>query len=193
VSEQQTFGEFIRRLRAGDETAAEELVQLYEPLVRRELRIKMTDRRMSQLFDTVDVCQSIWSSFFVRVAAGQYDLESPQHLARLLSTMAKNKLASQARRQHAQKRDVDRLDENHRELATVVDANDSPSMCLTVKELFAKIQESLSNEERKMSELRRDGLTWESVAETLGGTPHGRRMQLERAAERVISQLGLDQ
>ena len=109
VSDQKTFEDFIRRVREGDEQATEELVQLYEPLVRRELRIKMTDRRMSQLFDTVDVCQSIWSSFFVRVAAGQYDLESPQHLAKLLSSMAKNKLASQARRQHALKRDVDRI------------------------------------------------------------------------------------
>lgn len=52
VSEQKAFEDFIRRVRAGDEQAAEELVQLYEPLVRRELRIKMTDRRISQLFDT---------------------------------------------------------------------------------------------------------------------------------------------
>ena len=121
LSDQKMFEDFVRRVRAGDEQAAEELVQLYEPLIRRELRIKMTDRRMSQLFDTVEICQSIWSSFFVRVAAGQYDLESPQHLAKLLSTMAKNKLAFQARMQHAKKRDVNRIDPNRPELAKLPD------------------------------------------------------------------------
>lgn len=193
MTEPKTFEDFIRRVRAGDEQAAEELVQMYEPLVRRELRIMMTDRRMSQLFDTVDVCQSIWSSFFVRVAAGQYDLDSPQHLSRLLSSMAKNKLASQARRQHAQKRDVDRIESDRPELAQLPEDRQTPSECLSVKELFAKIHESLSDEERKMSELRREGMTWEAVAEALGGTAQARRMQLDRAAERVIERMGLNQ
>lgn len=193
MSDQKSFEEFICRVRAGDEQAAEELVQMYEPLVRRELRIKMTDRRMSQLFDTVDVCQSIWSSFFSRVAAGQYDLGSPQHLAKLLSSMAKNKLASQARRQHAQKRDVNRIDDTCLELSKLPDRQESPSVCLTVKELFATIQVSLSEDERRVSELRREGLTWEAVADTLGGTAQARRMQMDRAAERVIGQLRLDE
>jgi DNA-directed RNA polymerase specialized sigma24 family protein len=193
VSDQQTFEDIIRRTRAGDEEAAREIVQLFEPLVRRELRIKMTDRRMSQIFDSVDVCQSIWSSFFVRVVAGQYDLDSPQHLAKLLSSMAKNKLASQARRQYAGKRDVSRIEYNRPDLADMPDAHESPSVSLKAKELLAKIQENLSDEELKMSELRRDGLTWEAVAETLGGTAQSRRMQLDRAADRVIGQLGLNE
>jgi len=193
VSDQQTFEDFIRRVRSGDEEAAQELVQLFEPLVRRELRIKMTDRRMSQIFDSDDVCQSIWSSFFVRIAAGQYDLDSPLHLAKLLSSMAKNKLATQARRHHAEKRDVDRIDQSRPELANVPDEHENPSVCLMGKELYAKIQENLSEDERKMSELRRDGLTWEAVARTLGGTSQARRMQLDRAAERIIGLLGMNE
>ncbi len=61
--ETKTFDDLVRRIRSGDEQAAEEIVRLYEPLVRRELRIRMTDRRLSKLFDSVDICQSIWSSF----------------------------------------------------------------------------------------------------------------------------------
>ncbi len=106
--------------------------------------------------------------------------------------MAKNKLASQARRNHAQKRDVNRIDENPSELAVIADDNESPSVSLTIKELFAKIQNSLSEEERKVSELRREGMTWEAVADKLGGTAQARRMQLDRAADRVISLLGLN-
>ncbi len=193
MSDHKAFEDFIGRIRAGDEEAAEELVSAFEPLVRRELRIKMTDRRMAQLFDSVDVCQSIWSSFFVRVAAGQYDLQSPERLAKLLSSMAKNKLASQARRHHAEKRDVDRMDHNCKELAVFPDQRENPSVWLQAKELYQKIQESMSEEERTMSELRRAGLTWEAVAKNLGGTAQARRMQFDRAADRVISLLGLNE
>jgi DNA-directed RNA polymerase specialized sigma24 family protein len=193
LSDPKSFEDLMLRVRSGDEHAASELVQWFEPLVRRELRIKMTDRRMAQLFDSVDVCQSIWSSFFVRVAAGQYDLDTPQQLAKLLSAMAKNKLASQARWHHAGKRDVDRMEHNPPELASVPDVHENPSVRLSAKELFAKIQESLSEEERRMSELRSDGLTWDAVAKTLGGTAQARRMQMDRAAERVIGLLGLDE
>ena len=38
------------------------------------------------------------ASFFVMAATGQYDLESPEELAKLLMSMARNKLASLARR-----------------------------------------------------------------------------------------------
>ena len=35
------FAEFLRRIRSGDEAAAEELVRLYEPLIRREVRLRV--------------------------------------------------------------------------------------------------------------------------------------------------------
>ena len=34
------FGDFIRRIRAGDELAARELVARYEPVIRREVRVR---------------------------------------------------------------------------------------------------------------------------------------------------------
>lgn len=191
MNEEEIFGNLIRQVRLGDQQAAEELVRLYEPLVRRELRIKMTDRRMARIFDTVDVCQSIWSSFFARVTAGQYDLGNSQQLAKLLVTMARNKLASQARRNHAQKRDINRATQSSSQLDILTDPDDSPSVQATIDELYTKIQARLSPEERRVSDLRRDGLSWDAVAETLGGTAQARRMQLDRAADRVLRQLGL--
>ncbi len=193
VTEQQAFQELVRRIRDGDEQAAAELINLYEPLVQRELRIKMTDRRFARLFDPVDVCQSVWSSFFVRLAAGQFDLQSPRCVAKLLITMAQNKLASQARRHHAQKRSIDRTQNQPTELSAIPDVQDSPSTYLMNREMMSRIHESLTDEERRVSELRREGLSWQAVAELLGGTPQSRRMQLDRAAERIIKQLGLQE
>src|SRR4051812_2155900 len=99
------FAEFVARVRAGDARAAEELVRRYEPLIRREVRLHLEDRRLGRVFDSMDVCQSVLKSFFVRTAAGQFDLDDPTQLVRLLVTMTRNKLASEARRQHRQKRD----------------------------------------------------------------------------------------
>jgi RNA polymerase sigma-70 factor (ECF subfamily) len=66
-----SFAEFIRRVRAGDESAAAELVRRYEPLIRREVRLHLEDQRLCRLFDSMDVCQSVLASFFVRAAVGQ--------------------------------------------------------------------------------------------------------------------------
>src|SRR3954451_5481193 len=95
------FGELIRRVRAGDPGAATELVHHYEPAIRRAVRFRLADARLGSLLDSMDICQSVLKSFFVRAASGQYDLETPQQLLKLLTTMAHNKLISQARKHHA--------------------------------------------------------------------------------------------
>src|SRR4051812_1304294 len=103
------FAEFLRRIRAGDEQAAAELVRRYEPIVRREVRLRLADAGLGRVVDSVDICQSALGSFFVRAAAGQYDLDQPAQLLGLLVAMARNKLAAAARKQRAQRRDARRL------------------------------------------------------------------------------------
>ncbi len=69
-----SFAEFIRRVRAGDERAAMDLVERYEPSIRRAVRVRLRDPRLRRLIESVDMCQSVFGSFFVRTALGQYDL-----------------------------------------------------------------------------------------------------------------------
>ena len=54
----------------------------------------------------MDICQSVLATFFVRAAAGQYDLDRPEGLRELLVAIAKNKLGGQIRRHRAQRRDA---------------------------------------------------------------------------------------
>jgi hypothetical protein len=109
MPDQDTFADFVRRIRAGDEQAAVEMVRRYEPLIRREVRLSLEDRRLCRLFDSMDVCQSVLKSFFFRTAAGQYALDTPEQLQRLLVTMARDKLASAARGERRQRRDQRRV------------------------------------------------------------------------------------
>jgi RNA polymerase sigma-70 factor (ECF subfamily) len=188
-----TFADFMSRIRAGDEQAAAELVRRYEPLIRREVRLHLEDRRLSRLFDSMDVCQSVLGSFFLRAAAGEYDLEQPEQLVRLLVTMARNKLASAARGQHRQRRDQRRVSAGgEAELAGLADPRPGPEESVAGAELLRRFRDALSAEEKQLVDLRGEGLAWADVAARLGGTAQARRMQLARAVDRVARELGLE-
>src|SRR5271166_1706119 len=103
MSESTAFPDFIRRIRAGDNQAARELVERYEPVIRCEVRLRLRDPRLYSRFDWTDICQSVMASFFVRVAVGQYELEGPEQLVRILVSMARNKVAEAARRHYRQR------------------------------------------------------------------------------------------
>src|SRR5262249_52237870 len=132
--------------------------------------------------------------FFVRAAAGQYDLDQPEQLLRLLVTMARNKLASAARRQHRRRRDQRRGAETEPEqLAEGTDTAPGPSQPVAGPEVLERFGRGLSPEDRCLADLRGEGLSWADIATRLGGTPQARRMQLARAVERVAHELGLDE
>jgi RNA polymerase sigma-70 factor (ECF subfamily) len=191
MAEDASFHELMAKVRGGDAEAAAELVRRYEGAVRRAVRFRITDTRLQASLDSMDICQSVLGSFFVRAAAGQYDLRQPEQLTRLLLTMARNKLASHARQQRAECRDVRRQagELNAHELVNPADA---PSRQVAAKELLAEAQRLLSAEERQLMERRQQGRDWESIAAELGGKASVLRKQLSRALGRIARALGLD-
>ncbi len=186
-----SFEDFLRRVRAGDERAAADLVRLYEPTIRRVIRFRLTGSRLGTALDSVDVCQSVLASFFVRAASGEYDLSNPDDLVKLLVTMARNKLASQARRQQAARRDHRRNQAGALEEDRLPADQPSPSQCVANKELLQEVQRRLTPQERQLVELRGQGLEWAEIAEQLGETPAALRKRLSRALDRVSGELGL--
>jgi len=190
--EESVFTTFVQRLRAGDEQAAVELVRYYEPLIRREVRLHL-DQQLCRLFDSLDISQAVMLSFFVRSAAGQYDLDRPEQLLSLLLAMARNKLASAARREHRQRRDQRRtVGTDADALAQVTDPQPTPEELVAGAEMLQRVRQRLSDEERQLVDLRGDGLSWEQIADRQGGTAQARRMQLARAIDRVAGELGVD-
>ena len=187
-----SFAELIHRVSAGDQQAAARLVRDFEPVVRRVLRARLRDAQARREFDSMDICQSVLAIFFVRVAAGQYDLKKPEELVKLLVTMSRNKLAEKMRRQHRQRRDSRRTVGGVEELA-LAGRDPTPSSVVAAKELLDEARQRLSQEERQLIDLRHEGFNWEEIATALGGSPGARRMQLSRAMDRVARELGLDQ
>src|SRR5262249_37216831 len=109
MPEDSPFRDLIRRVRAGDEQAAVELLHRYEPAIRRTVRARLRDSQLRRLLDSLDLSQAVLASFFVNVALGRYELERPEDLLQLLTSMAHHKLTDEARKHQAGRRDRRRV------------------------------------------------------------------------------------
>jgi RNA polymerase sigma factor (sigma-70 family) len=186
-SEEVEFRDLIRRIRSGDEDAATELVRQYEPEIRRAVRLRLNNPRLGRVLDSMDVCQSVMGRFFVGAAAGQFELDHPGQLLRLLITMAKNRVIDHARKP-ANRPDSFGADDREYQ---VPGRGDTPSVTIAHKELLSEMRRRLTPEERQLSELRAAGHDWAGIAAQLGGSPDTLRKRLERAMDRITKELGL--
>lgn len=183
----------MRRVRAGDGDAAAELVRSYEPAIRRVVRLRLGDSRLRRALDSMDVCQSVLGSFFVRANLGQYDLANPEQLLKLLAQMARHKVTDQVRRQRAGQRDVRRVAGNMEVAAEVAAVQPTPSAYVAGRELLDAVRQRLSPEERELAEQRAQGREWAEIAAERGQSAEALRKRLARALDRVAAQLGLDE
>jgi RNA polymerase sigma factor (sigma-70 family) len=191
MSQDRDFRELILCVRAGDEQAAAELVRRYEPVIRRAVRLRLQDQRLRRVFDSMDVCQSVLASFFLRAAAGQYELTTPDQLLRLLAVMARNKLGHQVARQQAACRDHRRVEALANGERDVIGPDSTPSRQVAQRELLSEARRRLSPDERRLMEMRGEGRQWEDIARELGATAEALRKKLTGAIERVRQELGL--
>jgi RNA polymerase sigma-70 factor (ECF subfamily) len=190
MNSDEAFADLLRRVRTGDEQAATQLVRQYEPEIRRVVRIRLANPRLQQVLDSMDICQSVLANFFTRAAAGQFDLETPDQLIRLLISMARNKVTDAARRQNADRRDV-RRQTGEGALAGVADPGGTPSEVVATAELVRESRRRMTPEERYLAEQRAAGKGWAELAQELGDGPEALRKKLSRAMDRIAQELGL--
>jgi RNA polymerase sigma-70 factor (ECF subfamily) len=192
MSEEESFRDLIRRVRAGDAEATTELVRRYEPAIRLAVHVRLTDPGLRRLLDSMDICQSVLSSFFMRAASGQYELDTPGQLLKLLTTMARNKLLHQAHKQRAARRDYRRLKQDLSGEENFVAAGPGPDDIVANREMLVELRRRLTAEELHLADQRVSGRSWKEIATEVGGEPNALRMRLTRALDRVTQELGLD-
>jgi RNA polymerase sigma factor (sigma-70 family) len=176
------FENFLAALQDHDEEAAAELVRRYEPLIRRVIRMRLTDPRLRRVFDSIDICQSVLASFFDEVKLGQLEVNTEGHLRNLLVRMATNKLIDKVRReQHS----AGGLPAEWEPAA----AEPSPSQVAAQRDLAREIQSRLSEKERWLAQRRAEGRSWVEIARETGDTTEALRMMHARAMARIRSEL----
>ena len=191
MTNEGTLRALLDRVRAGDQQAATELVRRYEPALRRAVRLRLRDPQLRRFLDSADVCQAVFLRFFVRVATGQYDLDTPEQVLKLLATMARNQVVNEALHAQAAKRDCRRLVGAGTEEREPAAPGSSPSQHVAAAELMEKARHLLQPDEWHLLQLRKEGREWADIARLLGGTAEGLRKQLARAVARVTRALDL--
>jgi RNA polymerase sigma-70 factor (ECF subfamily) len=193
MGDELSFQALLESVRAGDDAAAAELLRRYEGVLRRIIQVRLLNARLRGRVDASDICQSVMASFFVRVSLGQYELHSAEDLLKLLATMARNKVIDKARRRELdgdqdRRVPVTELPEN-----ALAGAQGTPSQQVALRELVVEARRRLSPEERRLLDLRQEGLDWAAIAAQVGGSPEALRKRLSRAVDMVAKQLGLDE
>jgi hypothetical protein len=183
------LAELLARVRQGDEEAARLLVERYESAIRIAVRTNLSDPRLRQQFDSLDVCQSVLASFFFHLISGAYDLSVPAQLSALLSKMAQNKVRMRAREQFRQRRDVRRLSQINIENAKIRGSKPGPEEPVDDQDLVDRALDMMPPEIRAIADRRMAGALWPEIADAMGGTPDGRRKQFERAVLPIAQSL----
>jgi DNA-directed RNA polymerase specialized sigma24 family protein len=173
-----SFPTFFAAVRSGDRAAAAEFVRHYEPYLRQVIRLRLTDERLRRIFDSSDICQSVLANFFVRAAAGEFDVADPDALRGLLARMAINKLLDKVRH------------ERHHGggLPDGWDApagDPTPSQLLQRDDLAAALRARLTERERWLFDQRAAGRTWPDIAADTDEEPDALRIHLARAIARI--------
>lgn len=193
MTDSEHFQTMIRQVRTGDADAAASLVKQYESELRIIARVKLNDPRMRRVFDSMDICQSILANFFVRASAGQFEIDTPEQLIKLLATMVRNKVTDHARRQNADQRDMGRTADIQIDELPLMAADETPSQIVSARELAHEARERFATDERQIVERRTNGQSWDEIALDLGGSPEALRKKMKRAVDRVAHELGLDE
>ncbi len=167
--------------RHGDARAAEALFERYFSRLTALVRARLSVRLQARV-DADDVVQSTYRSFFVRAAAGQFELDASGDLWRLLARMALHKLSHQVGRHTAEKRAVS-AEERLSDANDIASREPSPDEAAAIADELEFVMRSLNEPERRTLELRLQGELLEAIAIELGQSERTVRRTLARVRE----------
>jgi RNA polymerase sigma-70 factor (ECF subfamily) len=175
--------DFLRRIQAGDESAARELLGRFEAEVRLVVR-RQLPRLLRSRFDSLDFLQSVWGSFFRRMRTAPTEFEDSRHLVAFLARAAKNKVIDEYRRAASRKQDMHREEPlwgDGMRPRDVPDPADSPSEVAQAHEVLVRQRELMPEDRQAILEMKAEGLSSKDIGERLGIS--------ERTVQRVLEEL----
>lgn len=169
--------------RQGDDQAARQLFDQYaERLI--ALSRKRLSQRLASRVDPEDVVQSVFRTFFLRAKEGQFKIEDQDDLCKLLVRITVHKTLRQVEFHQAAKRDP------HQEESQGDAANDrllqalgrepTPDAAASFLDELDHFLGQLRPEDRRILELRLQGVENEEIAAQLGVSDRKIRRMIER-------------
>jgi RNA polymerase sigma factor (sigma-70 family) len=170
------FADLMARAKAGDPAAVRDFLLRFEPEVRMMVRARLPKKLRTQ-FDSLDIVQAVWQSFFSDLPQDTPDFLKVEHVHGFLAGVVRNKVFEQHRKlTRTAKYNVPR---------EVVSPDPSPSQAAQASDRLAQLIEGRSPSEVKMITLRREGLTYEEIATHMGVNERTVRRTIESVRSRL--------
>src|SRR3954451_24290395 len=170
------LADLIERVKAGDEAAIRDLIQRFEGAVRTIVRVRLPQSLRSQ-FDSMDFVQAVWQSVLTKDGQDLGRFTNARHFRGFLQGVARNKVFDEHRkRTRTRKYSLQREEplyvrRGDRIMPREVAAPDpTPSQDAQAHDRFAQLVAGRSPQETKVVDLRRQGLTFDEIAEQTGLT-----------------------
>jgi RNA polymerase sigma-70 factor (ECF subfamily) len=196
MSRGESFEDLLARLRAGDDDAATEV---FNRFARRLIGLAHArlDQQVKRKDDPEDVVQSVYKSFFIRFAEGQFDLKSWDSLWSLLTVLTVRKCGQRIDYFHAARRDVrgevplspspaGLSDHATRTPWEAIAREPTPAEAAILTELVEQVQRGLEPRHRAIVSLALQGHGPAEVSAQLGCSERTVRRVLERVREWLL-------
>jgi RNA polymerase sigma-70 factor (ECF subfamily) len=186
MSQDSGFEDLMARLRAGDEEAAALVYHRYVPQLIAVARSRL-DRRIRPKVDPEDIMQSVFRSFFVRHADGQFDLHNWDSLLGMLTLITVRKCGHRAKHFRTARRDVQRevhagtADDPAGSPVEPSSAEPTPPEKAIMAEIVEELLHGLDDSEQPVLLLSLQGYTVAEISAQVGRT--------ERTVQRVLQRL----
>jgi RNA polymerase sigma-70 factor (ECF subfamily) len=192
MSGNSSFDALMARLKAGDEDAAAAVFRRFANRLIGLARSRMAPLVRTKV-DPEDVLQSVFKSFFLRYAQGQWQLGDWHDLWAVLTVLTVRKCGHRAEHFHAQKRDV------RRETSPQPDASDAalddvaldreptPDEAAMLAETVEQIMRDLEGYHRDIFRMALQGYSTAEIAAEVGVTERSVLRVLKRVRERLAS------
>lgn len=173
----------IKLWQAGDQNAAR---QLFDRYVERLLALarRRISQRLASRVDPEDVVQSVFRTFFGRVKAGQFHLEDPEDVCKLLARITIHKTLRQVAFHKAAKRNASmetgHSEESQERLLEILDREPTPEEANTFLDQMEHFLDQLRPQDRQILEMRMQGYNNVEIAEKLGISDRKIRRLMER-------------
>jgi RNA polymerase sigma factor (sigma-70 family) len=158
----------LRRFRHGQPDAPTRLYLRYaERLL--ALATRRSSSELGRRLDPEDIVQTVFRTFFRRVAEGSYDVPDGEEIWKLLLVIALNKIRDAAMYHKAAKRDVRRTSSGEaNELAIRTAAGKDEAAMAVLRMVVDDVLEGLPESHRRMIELRIEGHEVAEISREVG-------------------------
>jgi DNA-directed RNA polymerase specialized sigma24 family protein len=175
--------QFLAVLQSGDAQAVEALLDRLDPFLRPIIRLHLLDGRLRHVADTTDVLQSLLKDFLARRPGNAAAEHFPGGLRAYLAAAVHHKVRTRLRKE---RRRAGCLPEGWEPASSQPPVGGQAE----ARDLLGAIRARLAEGQRRLLDLKAQGLTWSEVAEKLGVPSDTLRMRLRRAIALALDDLG---